>query len=59
VRLPIVWPARLRTYSETLVPRSVRSGGREPAVAFGNRACEDNSHTFEHDHRADNQERRV
>mgnify|MGYP000194568017 CR=1 FL=1 len=27
VRLPIVWPARLRTYSETLVPRSVRSGG--------------------------------
>jgi len=24
---------------------------------FGNRACEDNPHTFAHDHRADNQER--
>jgi len=32
VRLPIVWPARLRAYSDTLVPRSARSGGREPAV---------------------------
>jgi len=36
VRLPIVWPARLRTYSETLVPRSAKSGGRKPAVGSGN-----------------------
>jgi len=36
VRLPIVWPARLRTYSDTVVGRVTTSGGREPAVFVGN-----------------------
>ena len=51
VRLPIVWPARLRTYSETLVPRSATSGGRQSAVASGTAPATTIPHTFGHGRR--------